>query len=119
MKKLIYTAGSISLLFFAQASVACDYPRRIVIPDGATASTEEMIAGVKKVEQYKLDMAVYLECITEDEKAALAAVDDLQPEVEQQREEMLNKKYNAAVEDEETLVAKFNVEIRAYKAREE
>ena len=118
MKKLIYTAGGISLLFFAQVAFACDYPRRVSVPDGATASTEEMIAGVKQIEQFKTKMQAYLECITEDEKAARAAIDDLQPEVEQQREELLTKKYNAAVDDEEKLVAQFNIEIRAYKARD-
>jgi hypothetical protein len=115
MNKIIQTVGGIFFLFIAQAVFACDYPSRIAMPDGATATKEEMLVGVKKVEQFKQEMQAYLACILEDEKAARAAIDDLAPEVEQQREEMLTMKHNAAVEDEEKMVAQFNVEIRAYK----
>jgi hypothetical protein len=47
------------------------------------------------------------------------AIEDLEPEVEQQREEMLNKKYNAAVDDQERVAASFNTELRAFKDRGE
>ena len=115
MKRLIQTAGGILVLTLAQSGFACDYPERVNVPNGTTASIDEMRAGMKEVEQFKADMQTYLACIVEEEKAARAAIDDLEPEVEQQREEMLTKKYNAAVEDEERLVAAINAEIRAYK----
>ena len=41
-------------------------------------------------------------------------MDDLQPEDEQQREDMLNKKYNAAVDEMETVAANFNTEVQAF-----
>ena len=120
MKRLVQIASGISILFLGQAVfAACDYPERVDVPNGSTASKEEMLAGVKQVEQFKQAMQEYLDCILEEEKAARAAIDDLEPEVEQQREEMLTKKHNAAVEDEERLVAAFNAEIRAYKAKNE
>ena len=86
MKKLIFAASGIFLWIFAQTSFACDYPSRIDIPDGATASKEDMLAGVKQVEEFKQQMVTYLDCILDEEKAARAAIDDLQPEMEQQRE---------------------------------
>ena len=49
---------------------------------------------------------------------ARAAVEELSPEDEQQREDMLNKKYNAAVDEMERLAAQFNVEVQAYRAKE-
>ena len=119
MKKLIQTTSGIIILFLAQSVLACDYPKRVDIPNGATAAKEDMLTGVKDVEEFKADMQAYLTCILDEEKAALTAIDDLQPEVEQQREEMLNKKYNAAVEDEEKVVARFNAEIRDFKAANE
>ena len=119
MNRIIQTAGGIFFLLIAQAVFACDYPSRVAMPDGATATKEEMIGGVKKIEQFKEEMQEYLACILEDEKASRSAIDDLAPEVEQQREEMLTKKHNAAVEDEEKMVAQFNVEIRAYKTANE
>ncbi len=82
-----------------------------------TATKEDMIAGQKGVKAYVAEMEAYLECIVEDEKKAKASMDDIESEVEQQREEMLNKKYNAAVEEMEMVAAQFNSEVQAYKAR--
>jgi len=45
-------------------------------------------------------------------------MENLEPEVEQQRAEMLDKKYNAAVEQMEKMAADFNAEVQAYKARD-
>ena len=44
---------------------------------------------------------------------------ELAPEVEQEREDMLNKKYNAAVDEMERVAAQFNAEVQAYRARED
>jgi hypothetical protein len=63
-------------------------------------------------------MESYLECIVDEEKAARAAIEDLQPEQEKQREEALNKKYNAAVDEMERIAAQFNAEVQAFRARE-
>lgn len=77
-----------------------------------------MIEGQRGVKQYVADMEAYLDCIVDEEKAARAAIEDLQPEDEQQREDMLTKKYNAAVEEMEQMAAKFNVEVQAFKNRD-
>jgi len=76
-----------------------------------------MIEGQRGVKKYVADMEAYLECIVEQEKAARAAIADLKPEDDQQREDMLTKKYNAAVEEMEQVAAKFNVEVQTYKSR--
>jgi hypothetical protein len=104
-------------LLSAQVGFACDYPSRVPIPNGGTASQEEMIEGQRGVKQYVADMEAYLECIVEQEKEARAAIEDLKPEDEQQREDKLTMKYNAAVEEMEEVAAKFNVEVQTYKAR--
>lgn len=78
-----------------------------------------MIEGQKGVKKYVADMEAYLECIVEQEKEARAAIEDLQPEDEQQREDKLTKKYNAAVEEMEQVAAKFNVEVQTYKSRDD
>jgi len=117
MRELVKLACCVSFLFAAQAGLACDYPTKVPIPNGSTASQEEMIEGQRGVKQYVADMEAYLECIVEEEKAARAAIEDLKPEDEQQREDMLTKKYNAGVEEMEQIAAKFNVEVQTYKAR--
>ncbi|MEX0975573.1 MAG: hypothetical protein WDZ50_00575 [Woeseia sp.] len=117
MKRSFILVVTMSLFLSAQASFACNYPQRVDIPNGAIATQDEMIGGQSEVKQYVAAMEAYLECILEEEKAARAAIEDLTPEVEQQREDMLTKKYNAAVDEMEKVAANFNNEVQAYKGR--
>ena len=88
-----------------------------MIPNGGTATKEDMLEGQRGVKTYVAAMEVYLECIVDEEKAAMAAMEDMQPEDEQQRADAMNKKYNAAVDEMERLAAQFNAEVQAYKAK--
>ena len=117
MTKTIKLICSATILFIAQSALACDYPSRVLIPNGSTATKEDMLDGQRNVKSYVSEMEVYLKCIVEDEKVAVAAMDNLEAEVEQQREDMINKKYNAAVDEMERLAAQFNAEVQAYKAK--
>ena len=119
MKKTTTILFSTSLLLAASASFACDYPKRVLIPNGNTATKEEMIEGQRGVKQYVADMEIYLKCIVEEEHQAREALPELTAEVEQEREDVLNKKYNAAVDEMERVAAQFNAEVQAYKAKEE
>jgi hypothetical protein len=107
------------LLFCAPVVFACDYPQRATVPDGATASKEEMIAGQKSVKAFMAEMEEYLSCIAAAEEAAVLLLEDSTPDVLLQRETMLGKRHNAAVEDMEIVAAEFNNEVRAYKAKSE
>ena len=118
MKNLIKLICSISLLFGVHSALGCDYPDRVNIPNGTTATKEEMLEGQRGVKAFVANMEVYLECIVDEEKMARAAIEEISPEDEQQREDMLNKKYNAAVDEMERLAAQFNVEVQAYRAKE-
>jgi hypothetical protein len=119
MTKIIKFVCSATILFLAQSALACDYPTRVVIPNGSTATKDDMLAGQRGVKAYVSEMEVYLECIVAEEKAAIAAMDSLEPEEEQQREDMINKKYNAAVDEMERVAAQFNAEVQAYKAKDD
>jgi hypothetical protein len=106
---------STCLLFVAQAGFACDYPsERVVIPNGSTVSKEDLLAAQVGVKSYLAALLTYRECIVEEEKLARLAMENLAPEVEQQREDLLNKKYNASVEDEERMAAEFNAAVQDY-----
>ncbi len=118
MKNFIKLLCGISLLFGMQSAVACDYPERVSIPNGTTATKEEMLEGQRGVKAYVATMEAYLECIVDEEKKARNAIEDMSPEDEQQREDMLNKKYNAAVDELERTAAQFNVEVQAYRAKQ-
>ena len=102
----------------APFALACDYPTPPKnLPDGASASKEEMLAGVKTIAAYQQTMSEYLACIEADQIAATQALADDDEEGKKQLKTMSNKKYNAAVDEQTRTVEVFNAEIRAYKAR--
>ena len=118
MNKTINLLCSVSLLFVAQTALACDYPQRVVVPNGTTATKDDMLEGQRGVKRFVAEMEVYLECIVDEEKTARAGMEEMSAEDEQQREDALNKKYNAAVDEMERIAAQFNVEVQAYRAKD-
>ena len=105
------------MLFVAQGAFACDYPQRIDVPDGATATKEDMIAGQKGVKTYMASMEEYLACIESDEAQSVLGMGDVDADAKRQREDLFNKKYNAAVEEMNLVAEEFNMQVRAYKDR--
>lgn len=114
MNRILYTIASLCLIISPMA-IACDYPQRADVPNGATASKDEMLAGQQSVKSYMTAMEEYLTCMENDEKAALAEMDELSEEERATRDAAMTKKYNAAVEEMEVIAAQFNEEVRAYK----
>lgn len=110
---------TIAVIFFAPTALACDYPDRIKIPNGSTATKDEMVAGQRSVKKFMADMETYLTCIDEEDEQVRPDIEEPDLIVEAQRDEMLVKKHNAAVDDMETVAANFNEEVRAYKARKD
>lgn len=117
MKKLIKTVVSICLLMGTQSAISCDYPNRILIPNGNTASKDEMLEGQRAVKQYVSEMEAYLQCIEDEEAAARLTMEEMSAEDEEERERVFSKKYNAAVDEMERTAAQFNAEVQAYRAQ--
>jgi hypothetical protein len=116
---MIKAISMFAVFCFAQAAFACDAPNTITVPNGATATKEELVAAQKAVKAFIADMDAYLACIVEEEKLARQAIGDLEPEAEQRREEMLDGKYNAGVDAEKRIEAAWNETVQAYKKRSE
>lgn len=118
MTKMTKVLISLAIVFVAPLSLACDYPAPPKdLPDGATATKEEMLAGVKVISAYQADMTEYLTCIEADQVVSVQALADDDEDGRKQSTAMFDKKYNAAVDEQTKAVEQFNVEIRAYKAR--
>lgn len=117
MNKISKTLISAMLVLSAPLSLACDYPHRANVPDGSTASKEEMIAGQRGIKAYMSAMEEYLSCIESAEQQTIAGTEPMDEAAKQQRIEMYNKKYNAAVDEMNLLAEEFNVQVRAYKQR--
>lgn len=109
---------SIAFLVASPLAFSCDYPAPPKdLPLGASATKEEMLAGVKLISKYQENMTEYLTCIEADEVVAVQAFDDDDTDAKDQSKMMFDKKYNAAVDEQSRTVEKFNAEIRAFKAR--
>ena len=119
MIRLIKVICSVAVIIFAPLALACDYPKRISFPNGSNATKDEMIASQRSVKKYMVDMEEYLACIAENDERIRAGIEDPDLLVEAQRDEILVKKHNAAVEEMEKVAADFNEEVRAYKARKD
>ncbi|MBT8103819.1 MAG: hypothetical protein KJO95_12670 [Gammaproteobacteria bacterium] len=104
-------------MFAAPMALACDYPQKADVPDGNTATKEDMIAGQRDVKAYMGAMDAYLSCIEAAEQETVAGPDDAEEDAKQQRIAMFNKKYNAAVEEMNLVAEEFNMQVRAYKER--
>ena len=111
-------AVSVALLLIAQSALACDYPERVDnVPDGNSATRDEMVAGKKAVQSYLAEMEEYLSCIEAEEDQALGTMGEVDDETKRQRKLTFDKKYNAAVEEMNLVAEEFNIQVRAYKAR--
>jgi len=119
MNTSLKSLSIVSLLAVAPFSFACDYPSRVDTPNGLSATKDEMLAGQRSVKKFVADMEVYLECIVSEEKQARSEMDGLEAEDEQLREDLLNKKYNAAVDEMEKIAAEFNAAVQTYRNRDD
>jgi len=117
MNRLIKISFGTLFLLSSSIAFACDYPERPAIPDGSTASKDELIAAKNSVQDFMANVDEYLNCIEGAEKAAVEEMDSPSEEVLQRRDEMLNKKFDAANEEKALLGEQFNQEIRAYNTK--
>ena len=97
----------------------CSYPPPPTkIPDGNTATMEEMVEAKKAVTQYNKDINAYVACIKlEHETAVTNAGDKLTPEQKADMERMEVQKNNAAVDQLQSIADRFNEQVRVYKAK--
>lgn len=116
MKTKLIIATSTLLLAAAPLSFACDYPDRPSIPDGSTATKEQMLTAKTDVTTYLEGVDAYLLCLEEEEKAAVADLAGATQDELERRDEMLNKKFDAANDEKALVGEEFNQQVRAYNA---
>lgn len=115
------TRCTIALLFLlaaGAAQAACIYPRAPDhVPDGRTASYDEMLAAQKAVKQFNDDINAFNACLdmemTAYEKSGLYDENRLT-----ELRLMQAKKNNAAVDEVQALADQFNEQLRIFKARD-
>jgi hypothetical protein len=117
----------LTLLFLlgvaAHAQAACSYPQPPAAPpNGNTATKDEMIAAKHDFDRYNSEMNGYLDCLnleldtaTPKDPSKLTADEKKKSDQEQK---ILVQKHNAAVDELQAVVGRFNEQLRAYKAKQ-
>jgi hypothetical protein len=111
-----------ALAIAAQASASCSYPKAPErIPDGSKATKEEMLAGMKTMRAYNDLVAKYTDCLKTDRDAAVAKIDtgqspDKKDAQKAELDKVLQQKNDAAVDEAQVVTARFNDQIKAFKA---
>ena len=103
----------------AAAYADCPYPQAPTkIPDGATATLDEMVAGQKAVGAYQKAINDYTACIDKELDDTIAkAGDKLKPEQKADMQRVEAQKHNAAVDQLQAIADRFNEQVKVYKAR--
>ena len=94
---------------FSAASMACEPPAAVAIPDGKSSTMEQMLAAQGQVKAYQASMNEFLACID----------GELDAEGEKATEEfrtLMVSRHNAAVTEMENVANAFNEQIKAYRA---
>ncbi|WP_170287475.1 hypothetical protein [Halioglobus maricola] len=115
MKMIKYSALALALGSTSALAADCEAPAAPELPDGASASMEEMLAGQKSVKAFQAANLAYMQCLEPTIAAAQAKLD----EGAEGAADMLKaaeETYNAAVSAEEAVAGQFNTEVREYKA---
>jgi hypothetical protein len=97
----------------------CSYPAAPAkLPDGATATLDEMLAGQKTVQEYSKAINEYNACIDKalDDQIAKGG-DKLKPEQKADLQRMEAQKHNAAVDQLQSVADRFNEQVKIFKAR--
>src|ERR1700689_3121420 len=113
---LVFALGSA-----AHAQATCAYPRSPdAPPDGNTATKDQMIAAKHDFDRYNTEMNAYLDCLKlEIDSAAPKDPSKLSADEKKKADEqnkILVQKNNAAVDELQANVGRFNGQLKAYKA---
>ena len=95
------------------SALACDYPPTAPkIPDGKTATSDQMMATQQAIKDYVTKMEAYIACIDD-------SVKDLPEPLTKEQEHIHVEKHNAAVDEMQGVADNFNAEVRAYKSAQD
>lgn len=119
--RFLAAIGGLALLIGAGVSNAnCSAPSAPgTFPDGTTASLEEMVAGQKSVKEFIAQSDAYIDCLSGE----LPKVDPKKQYSDKDKEALAaaqaagQKKIDAAESDKAAVAERFNVQLRAYKAK--
>ena len=117
--KLLPAALAVALVLAPAAYADCAYPPAPTqIPDGSTATLNEMIAAMKVVKSYNEQMTAYLSCIELERDTRVASAGAPLTKQQKQELEIIEiQKHNAAVDQLKAVANRFNAQVKIFKAK--
>lgn len=97
----------------------CPYPAAPdKLPDGASATLQDMLAGQKAVNEYNKAVNDYVACIDKEVDEAVAkGGDKITPEQKADMHRVETQKHNAAIDQLQSLADRFNEQVKVFKAK--
>ena len=119
--KAFLAMAAVTALTAAPVYADCPYPPApSKVPDGASATMEDMLAGQRAVKAYDKAINDYVACIDKELQDSIAAAGDkLKPEQKADMEKVEAQKHNAAIDQEQSVADRFNEQVKVFKARTE
>jgi uncharacterized protein YfkK (UPF0435 family) len=118
LRKTIAFATLLVCLAAGSAHATCIYPPAPEhVPDGKTASFDEMVAAQKAVKQFNEDINAYNVCLDMEMNALEQSGQYDEARLSELRA-MHAKKNNAAVDEVQAIADQFNEQLRIFKARD-
>jgi hypothetical protein len=110
---LIRCVVALSFVFAYSAQADCAFPKAPAsIPDGKTATGEEMVAAMSAFKAYNAEVDAFGKCLDQETKDKAAGTAQLM-----QLKTMQTKKLNTAVDELQAKAKLFNEQVRIFKAR--
>jgi hypothetical protein len=94
---------------YSFAAAACENPKMVSIPDGKTATMEQLLAAQGEVKTYMAAMEGYLDCLNKELEAQ-------GEEAPAEFKSLMVTRHNTGVSEMEGVAAAFNEQVKAYKA---
>jgi hypothetical protein len=118
MKSLLALTATAALAAGA-AYADCPYPATPdKLPDGASATLQDMLAGQKAVAEYNKAVNEYVSCIDKEvDEAITKAGDKIKPEQKADMQRVETQKHNAAIDQLQSVADRFNEQVKVFKAR--
>lgn len=114
---MIRTAITLIAFLATPLALACDYPARPHIPDGATATKDELNAARVAVGSFFDGVDVYLQCIETEARESIEAMDNADAEEVARIDSDLNKAFDAGNSEKAVVGELLNKQIRTYNAQ--
>jgi len=115
MKATIHALSLFSALALAGVAHAeCSRPPEPTIPDGATATQDEMVKSQQAVKTFVKETTAYVDCVDTEEKEAAAKLEGTDTPMTPEQHNTYVDRHNAGVDAMQKVAENFNAQLRIF-----